>query len=59
MAKKRPKWSTNVAKAMTKVYVCPDPCPMKYSGTKRDTEGNILHSMDCHASCPLNNKGIR
>ena len=38
MPKKRPKWSTNVAKAMTKKWHCPDPCGMKSDGTMWDED---------------------
>lgn len=55
MAKKRPKWSTNVAKAMKKKWTCPDPCRMKWSGTERNSEGVVTRTFDCHDCCPLNN----
>ena len=54
MAKKRPKWSTNVAQAMKKKWYCPVGRKMKSDGTMWDEHGVVLRTYDCHDSCPLN-----
>jgi hypothetical protein len=55
--KKRPKWSTNVAKAMEKREIpCPLNCPGYYRGTEKDADGNVTRTFSCESHCPLKRK---
>jgi len=49
--KRRPKWSTNVAKAMEKP--CIPNCPLKYKGVEKDADGNIIRTFSCESHCPI------
>ncbi len=55
MAKKgKPKWATNVAKAMEKKEIpCPPNCPGKYDGVEKDIDGNVTRTFSCESHCPL------
>ncbi len=52
--KRRPKWATNVAKAMEKKEIpCPPGCNGRYSGTEKDVDGNIIRTFSCRSHCRL------
>lgn len=52
MAKhKKPKWVTNVAKAMERI--CPPNCPGFAEGTEFDDQGNVTRTFSCRTYCPV------